>query len=76
MKIANYVLFFAGVRLFKGLHLLFLQYVPGGTFIQGATSIPESRVYRWRDMETARRTETHRDSSTLRNVNNDTRHQN
>ena len=36
--------FVQGLCLFKGLHLLFLQYVPGGTFIQGATFIPESRV--------------------------------
>jgi len=36
--------FVQGLRLFKGLHLLFLQYVPGGTFIQGATFIPESRI--------------------------------
>ena len=32
------------VRLIKGLCLLFLPNVPGATFIQGGTSIPESRV--------------------------------
>ena len=32
------------VILFKGLCLLFLQNVPGVTFIQAATSIPDSRV--------------------------------
>ena len=36
--------FVQGLRLFKGLRLLFLQYVSWGTFIQGATFIPESRV--------------------------------
>ena len=33
-----------GLRLFKGLCLLFLPNVPGATFIQRATFIPESRV--------------------------------
>ena len=33
-----------GLRLFKGLCLLFLSNVPGATFIQGTTSIPDSRV--------------------------------
>ena len=33
-----------GLRLFKGLCLLFLPNVPGATFIQGGTFIPESRV--------------------------------
>ena len=33
-----------GVCLFNGLHLLFLPNVPGATFIQGATSIPDLRV--------------------------------
>ena len=36
--------FKGGLRLFKGLHLLFLPNVPGAMFIQGGTSIPESRV--------------------------------
>jgi hypothetical protein len=43
-KKANYVLFYVGLQLFKGLRLLFLQKVQGGMFIQGATSIPDSRV--------------------------------
>ena len=34
-----------GLRLFKGLHLLFLQNVPGGMFIQGSPSIPDPSVY-------------------------------
>ena len=33
-----------GLRLFKGLCLLFLPNVPGATIIQGGTFIPESRV--------------------------------
>ena len=33
-----------GLRLFKGLCLLFLPNVPGATFIQGGTFIPDSRV--------------------------------
>ena len=33
-----------GLRLFKGLRLLFLPNIPGATFIQGGTSILESRV--------------------------------
>ena len=33
-----------GLHLFKGLCLLFLPNVPGATFIQRGTSIPESRV--------------------------------
>ena len=33
-----------GLRLFKGLCLLFLPNVPGAMFIPGATFIPESRV--------------------------------
>ena len=33
-----------GLRLFKGLHLLFLRNVPRATFIQRSTFIPESRV--------------------------------
>ena len=45
---ANYVLLLSisgkGLCLFKWLHLLFLQKFPGGTFIQGATSILDSRV--------------------------------
>ena len=31
---------------FKGLHLFFLSNFPEATFIQGATSIPDSRVLR------------------------------
>jgi hypothetical protein len=42
-KKANYLSFYGGLYLFKGLRLLFFQNVPGGTFIQGATSIPDSR---------------------------------
>ena len=33
-----------GLRLFKGLCLLFLPNVPGAMFIQGGTFIPDSRV--------------------------------
>ena len=33
-----------GLRLFKGLCLMFLPNVPGATFIQEGTFIPESRV--------------------------------
>ena len=33
-----------GLRLFKGLYLMFLPNVLGATFIQGDTSIPDSRV--------------------------------
>ena len=33
-----------GLRLFKGLCLLFLPNVPGAMIIQGGTFIPESRV--------------------------------
>ena len=33
-----------GLRLFKGLCLLFLPNVPGTMFIQGGTFIPDSRV--------------------------------
>ena len=36
--------FKGGLRLFKGLRLLFLTNFPGATFIQGATFIPDSRV--------------------------------
>ena len=39
------ICYFKGeLRLFNGLRLLFLQKVPGATFIQGGTFIPESRV--------------------------------
>ena len=44
MKDSNYLLFKRGLRLFKGLCLLFLPNVPGATFIQGGTFIPDSRV--------------------------------
>ena len=40
-----YMLFTRGLHLFKGLCLLFLPNVPGATFIQGGTFIPESRVH-------------------------------
>ena len=43
-KDSNYLLFKRGLRLFKGLCLLFLPNVPGATFIQGGTLIPDSRV--------------------------------
>ena len=36
----------SGICFFKGLRLLFFPNVPGATFIQGATLIPESRVHR------------------------------
>ena len=35
---------FQGLRLFKGLCLLFLSNVPGAMFIQGGTFISDSRV--------------------------------
>ena len=38
------MLFKRGLRLFKGLCLLFLPNVPGAIFIQGGTFIPDSRV--------------------------------
>ena len=41
------MLFYGGLRLFKGLRLLFLQNVPGGMFIQGAMSFLDSRVVRF-----------------------------
>ena len=44
IKDSNYMLFKRGLRLFKGLCLLFLPNVPGATFIQGGTFIPDSRV--------------------------------
>ena len=44
MKESNYLLFKRGLRLFKGLCLLFLPNVPGAMFIQGGTFIPDSRV--------------------------------
>ena len=43
-KIEFICYFKGGLCLFKGLCLLFLRNVPGATFIQGGTSIPESRV--------------------------------
>ena len=43
-KDSNYLLFKRGLRLFKGLCLLFLPNVPGATFIQGGMFIPDSRV--------------------------------
>ena len=39
------MLFKRGLRLFKGLCLLFLPNVPGAMFIQGGTFIPDSRVH-------------------------------
>ena len=44
IKDSNYLLFERGLHLFKGLCLLFLLNVPGATFIQGGTFIPDSRV--------------------------------
>ena len=44
IKDSNYLLLERGLRLFKGLRLLFLPNVPGATFIQGGTFIPDSRV--------------------------------
>ena len=44
IKESNYLLFKRGLHLFKRLCLLFLPNVPGATFIQGGTSIPEYRV--------------------------------
>ena len=44
IKESNHLLFKRGLRLFKGLLLLFLPNFPGATFIQGATFIPDSRV--------------------------------
>ena len=45
IKQSNYLLFKRGLRLFKGLCLLFLPNVPGATFIQEGTSISESKVH-------------------------------
>ena len=44
IKESNYLLFKRGLRLFKGLCLLFFPNVPGAMFIQGGTFIPDSRV--------------------------------
>ena len=44
VKESNYLLFKRGLRLFKGLCLLFLTNIPGAMFIQGGTFIPDSRV--------------------------------
>ena len=44
IKDSNYLLFKRGLRLFKGLCLLFLPNVPGAMFIAGGTFIPDSRV--------------------------------
>ena len=44
IKESNYLIFKRGLRLFKGLCLLFLPNVPGAMFIQGGTFIPDSRV--------------------------------
>ena len=52
-KKSKYVSFYGGLRLFKGLRLLFLQIVPRGTFTQGATSILESRVGNMRKQSSA-----------------------
>ena len=35
---------FRGYVYFRGVHLLILKKIPGGTFIQGGTFIKESRV--------------------------------
>ena len=45
-KVRNSVIWWSGICFFKGLRLLFFHNVPGATFIQGATLIPESRVPR------------------------------
>ena len=45
IKDSNYLLFKRGLLLFNRLYLLFLPNVPGATFIQGDTFIPDSRVY-------------------------------
>ena len=44
IKESNYLLFKRGLRLFKGLCLLFLPNVPRAMLIQGGTFIPDSRV--------------------------------
>ena len=44
IKESNYLLFKRGLRLFKGLCLLFFPNVLGAMFIQGGTFIPDSRV--------------------------------
>ena len=46
IKESNCLLFKRGLRLFKGLCLLFLSNVPGAMFIQGGMFIPDSRVLR------------------------------
>ena len=44
------ICYFKGeLRLFNGLRLLFLQKVPGATFIQGGTFILKSRVWDFLD---------------------------
>ena len=43
-----YLLSKRGLRLFKGLCLLFLPNVPRAIFIQGGTFIPDSRVCSWK----------------------------
>ena len=55
-KVQNSVIWWSGICFFKGLCLLFYPSVPGTTFIQGATLIPEPRVVtsipwgRWRQI--------------------------
>ena len=44
LKNQNICHFKGGLRLFKGLYILFLPNVPGATFIQGGMFIPDSRV--------------------------------
>ena len=47
IKESNYLIFKRGLRLFKGLCLLFLLNVAGAMFIQGGTVIPDSSVMDW-----------------------------
>ena len=51
IKESNYLLFKRGLRLLKGLCLLFFPNVPGAMLIQGGTFIPDSRVRTFIDQD-------------------------
>ena len=55
IKDSNHLLFERRLHLFKGICLLFLQYVPGATFIQGVTFIPDSWVQGQHCLQTLKR---------------------
>ena len=49
-KDSNYLLFKWGLRLFKGLYLLFLPNVPEAMFIQGALCVIWVIFMKWADL--------------------------